>query len=206
MDEDDFDSRATRDGGGESFPGAELFRGKSPRAVLHLLLDHDPFELAARVTARLEQRALLLSHDRVWLRTLARVAHAAPGYRGRPPLDEWLRGRLDKSMDEILAEQVQQELEAAPLELPAEPHHAFVTERFGVEPGQARRACVRFNGLPDRVRHTFFALTVHGRSVHRHVAEGHGPPERVQADFETAVRALAAYPDAEDLDLWGTPW
>lgn len=195
-----------REGGGKDFPGAEVLSGGSPRAVLHRLLDHDPFELAARVTAHLEEHALLLSHDRVWLRTLARVAHAAPGCRGRPPLEEWLAGRLATSIGEILAEEVERELEAAPLEVSAEPHEAFVAERFGVEPGQARRACIRSNGLPDRVRRTFFALAVKGLGVRRHVAEGHGPPERVHADFETAMRALAAYPDAEDLDLWGMPW
>lgn len=206
MDEDELDPRRARDGGGKDFPGAEVLRGKSPREVLHRLLDHDPFELSNRVTARLDERAYLLSHQRVWLRTLARVAHAALGYQGRPPLDEWLRGRLDKSLNEILAEQVQAELEAAPLEVPPEPHHRFVSERFGVEPGQARRACIRFNGLPDPVRQTFFALAVHKKTLHRYVAEGYGPPERVRADFETAVRALAAYPDADDLDMWEAIW
>jgi len=50
---------------------------------------------------------------------------------------------------------------------------------------------VAFNFLPDRVRGAYFAVLVQGKTVNRYVAEGHGPPERVKADIEMALRAIS---------------
>lgn len=206
MDREGPEPGPSRGGDASAFPGSEWLRGPSPRAILHNLLDHDPFELGGRSVARLEQRALLLSGNKLWLRALARVAHAALGYHGEPALETWLRQKMDVSLEEILEEELQAELEGQPLDVPPEPHHLFVSQHFGVEPGMARRACLRFNGLPESVRRVFFAIAVHKKSVNRCVAEGNGPPERVRDDFELAVRALSAYPEPDDLDLLGLPW
>lgn len=181
--------------------GAEALRGSSPRALLHRLLDHDPFELQARSVGRLEQRALLLPERRVWLRALARVAHAGLGYRGSPPLDEWIAARIDKAIEEIQDEDLQAELANEPLQVPYEGRLLALSQGLGLEIGMTRRACIRFNGLPDRVRQTFFAVSILGRPVNRYVAEGNGPPEQVNADLRAALLALSAYAEADDLDL-----
>lgn len=191
---------------GEPFAGAGALRGRSPKEVLHRLLDHDPFELEARSSARVDQRALLVSVSRVGLRALARVAYAAMRYAGQPPLAEWLSEQIDMSIEEILEEDVEAELSCEPLEPPYERHLLFVSQSLGIELGLARRACIRFNALPEPARRTFFALHVHGKSVHRWVAEGHGPPAVIHEELHRALSTLSAFPDGEDEDLSEVPW
>lgn len=188
------------------FPGAESLRGQSPMEVLHRLLDHDPFELQTRSIGRLEERALLISERRVYLRALARVAYGAPRYRGEPPLDDWLAGRIDQAIEEILEEDLEAELANEPIPVPYESRLVSLAEGLGLEIGMTRRACLRFNALPDRVRRTFFALAIHGKTLKRHVAEGNGPPLQVHADLHDALSALSAYADPDDLDLGEVPW
>ncbi len=188
--------------GGKEFPGSEALRGRSPMEVLHRLLDHDPFELQGRSVGRLEARALLLAERRVYLRTLARVAYAAPKYRGVPPLDEWLEGRIDQAIEEILEEDLEAELSGEPLAVPYESRLVSLSESLGLEIGMTRRACLRFNALPDRARRAFFAVAIQGKTVHRYVAEGQGPPLTVVADLRLALDALSAPAAGDDLDLW----
>lgn len=200
----DWDARhpTQGDSGRRDFPGSEALRGRSPMEVLHRLLDHDPFELQGRSVGRLEQRALLLAERRVYLRTLARVAYAAPRYRGEPPLDDWLVGRIDQAIEEILEEDLEAELSGEPVEVPYESRLVSLSETLGMEVGMTRRACLRFNALPDRVRHAFFAVAIQGKTVHRYVAEGQGPPLRVVADLRRALDALSAPAEGDDQDLW----
>lgn len=68
---------------------------------------------------------------------------------------------------------------------------AFLAETLGIPVALARRACVAFNYLPDRIRGAYYAVLVEGKTVNRYVAEGHGPPERVRADIEAAIRAIS---------------
>lgn len=205
---DDRDPRAPEDdeAAARPFPGAEVLRGRSPLEVLHRLLDHDPFELQTRSVGRLEQRALLLHERRVWLRALARVAYAGPRYAGHPSLEEWLAGRIDQAIEEILEEDLEAELAGEPIDVPYEGRLVALAEGLGLEIGMTRRACIRFNSLPEEVRRTFFAISIHGKSIHRWVAEGHGPPLRVHADLRHALSALSAFPAADDLDLGDAPW
>ncbi len=205
MDDDPWDLTPNRDARGR-FPGCEVLVGQSPREVLHRLVDHDPFELGARSEARLDARALLLPQRRVWLRTLARVAYASMRYAGDPPLDPWLAGRVDVAIDEILFEEVEAEHGDEALDLDDVRHLVFVSQRFGIEIGSARRACNRFNALPDGVRATFFALAVHGKPLRRWVAEGHGPPLAVREDLNLALCTLSNPPDPDPPEFQDDPW
>ena len=205
MDDDPWDLTPRRDARGW-FPGCEVLVGQSPREVLHRLVDHDPFELGARSEARLDARALLLPQRRVWLRALARVAYASMRYAGDPPLDPWLGGRVDAAIDEIQSEEVEAEYAGDPPGLDDVRHLVFVSERFGIEIGSARRSCNRFNALPDAVRATFFALAVHGKPVRRWVAEGNGPPLAVREDLNLAFCTLSTPPDPDPRDFPDDPW
>jgi hypothetical protein len=44
--------------------------------------------------------------------------------------------------------------------------------------------------LPIETRRAFFAIAVEGKSIHRYVAEGNGPPQLVRERLDAALRAL----------------
>ncbi len=166
-----------------------LVRG-SPHEVLARLVDGDPLELDARCRARLRERALLLCVRRLHLRSVARIAHAAKRYRGELPVDEWIGGRIDYSIGELIDEDREDERSGVPPSRLGDARYAFLSETLGVEPGLARRACVGFNSLADDVRSTYFAIVVDRKTIRRYVAEGHGPPDRVRSQLSLALRTL----------------
>ena len=170
----------------------ELFGGKRPREILERLFDGDPLELGARCRSRLEESAYLLDLPRLHLRVLARIAHRGSHYRGDPPLAEWLSQRIEDSIHELLEEDRDAERQGLLPQVPMDPRYKFVSELLGMEPLLARRACVAFNVLPLEVRCAWFAIAVHGTSVNRYVAEGHGPPEKVKAQVKLALTQMAS--------------
>ena len=62
--------------------GRALLAGGSPREILARLVDGDPLGLRAVVYERLRARAYLLEADRVFLRSLARVARLSDAETG----------------------------------------------------------------------------------------------------------------------------
>jgi hypothetical protein len=56
----------------------------------------------------------------------------------------------------------------------------------------ARRACVIFNGMVEYDRKVFYATSVMGKSLHRHVSEGFGPPARAQAALQRVLLRLSS--------------
>ncbi len=182
-------ARSGRDSASD-FPGRAILGARSSREVLARLLDGDPLEIDARCRERIVARALMLALRRVYLRAVARIAHQGPRYLGVPGLDVWLTQRIDESLDDLIAEDREEELSGVPPTSPWDPRFAFVSETLGIEPALARRACLCFNMLPDEVRRTYFAIAVERKSLHRYVAEGHGPPARVREQLDQALRAL----------------
>jgi hypothetical protein len=172
-------------------PGNALLRGGSPREILKRIFDGDPLEIAARCKERIETRAYLLELGRLHLRAVARVARAAPSWKGDPPLDQFILERIEYSAQELIQEDREEELSGIPCANPDDPRFTFLEETLGIPRALARRACVAFNYLPQRVRCAYFAVLVHGKAVNRYVAEGHGPPERVRADIEMAVQTIS---------------
>jgi len=150
-------SRAERDvRGGDPFPAEDQLRalllGASPREVLARIADDDPLRLRPAVVERLRQRGQLLDASRVHLRCLALCAREACRYQGSPPLGGWLIDRLDEAIDQVLAEEPEEEAEDgawAPLAAP-----------LGVDPDVARAACGVFNQLPLEQRLAFFRLVI----------------------------------------------
>jgi len=177
--------------GSHSSEVPEILRRRSPREILAALVDGDPLEIAPRVRQQIEDSALLVDPRRLLLRSLARIAHAAPRYSGTPPLTAWIEQRIVQSIDELLAEDRELVRDGTPVPSTSDTRYAYVSEILGLEPDQALRPCVAFNALPREVRSAWFAVAVAGKTVNRYVAEGHGPPENVRAHLKQALRTIA---------------
>ena len=139
--------------------------GGSSKEVLARLVQGDPLELRAVVAERLRARAYLLPGDRVHLRSLARCARHALGYRGRPPLDAWLRDRVDEAVVDLLREDGQGPIEgeeAPPGELS---YYRELAAPLGLDPAEMRGVCAAFNRLPEPDRAAFCALVIEGRPL-----------------------------------------
>jgi hypothetical protein len=192
-------------GGEDDYPGRAILGSRSERVVLSRLIDGDPLEVEARCRERIIEQALMLALHRVHLRAVARIAHRAPRYRGTPGLDEWMKECIDEALRDLVNEDREEELSGLPPSEPWDPRYAFMSEAIGVEPSLARRACVEFNVLPHEVRRTYFAIGIEGRTIHRYVAEGHGPPSKIQEHLIRALRALGqrAGPTRDDLEGGG---
>ena len=190
-----------------SYPGSELLSGASPQEVLDRILEGDPLGVQERCGQRVQERALLIDLNRLFLRSLARIAHAAPDYAGNPSLAAWLSGRIDRSIEELVAEDYEEERRGIAPQEPWDPRYALVSEALGIDMVQARRVCIAFNDLPDEVRLACFAVLIEGKTINRYVAEGHGPPERVKELLQRGAQALsqARDDDGEDSSKGGQP-
>ena len=178
-----------------AFPGSEYLGQRTPKQVLARIVEGDPLEMRGRCKERLCTRALLLSLDRLVLRSMARVARAAVAYRGRPRLARWLNEQIDAAIRDLIAEDREKERTGPLPGGPADPHYAFVSEALGVDPALGRRVCVVYNDLPDLQRKVFWAVIVEGKSIHRCVAEGHGPHDRLRQALADAFRAVSRLGD-----------
>jgi hypothetical protein len=174
------------------WPGHALLAHKSAREVLSRLIDGDPLEVGPRCIARIEHHARFIDVRRLHLRAVARIAHAAPRYRGEPALDPWIDARIDASMDDLMSEDSEEERSDIPPSDPWDPRYAFLAEAMGIEPTLARRACIAFNDLPTDVRRTYFAVVVAKKTIHRYVAEGNGPPEKVKTQLQRVLDTIRA--------------
>jgi hypothetical protein len=172
------------------YPAKELFAGRAPREVLERLMDGDPLELWGRCRDRLESQALLLAPDRLYLRLLARVAHAAPDYRGVPPLSIWIADRLSASVRELTSEDQEDERRDLYPDSASELRYQFLIAALGIEPQLARQACVAFNSQPYNVRRAFYSIVFQRVPLNRFVAEGNGTPVQVKGHLRRAARAL----------------
>jgi hypothetical protein len=163
------------------FPGSELLVADSPREVLHRLLDGDPFHIGDRCRLLLRQKAFFLNPERLFFKSVARVSYASLDYGGKPPLERWLDRCIDRSIEDMRSEQYEEEFHALPPE--ESDDGAFYTnfaDKAGIEVPLARLACLALNNLPDETRLAFQAIGMEGKTIHRYVAEGHGPPDRVR--------------------------
>ena len=176
----------------ESPPGlvAALFSGRAPRELLALLGEGDPLHLYGRAAAGVRAAARLLEVDRVHLRTLARVALAAPRYAGDPEFGVWVEARVEEAMEDLLRADREELRQGNAVLEPWDARFAFLTQSFGVPPGATLRASVAFNSLAPAVRRAFFRVVVEGKSVERCLAEGLGPRDELRERCRQAFRAL----------------
>jgi hypothetical protein len=101
-----------------------------------------------------------------------------------------LRERIDASMDELMIEDREEERGRRPVAAEEDARYAFLSALLGMEIGLLRRGVCQFNVLDQRIRHAFFGLVVQSKRMNRYVAEGNGPPERVDEWLRTAFDQL----------------
>jgi len=182
------------------FAGSELLIAEQPREVLHRLLDGDPLHMDERCRARMRQRAFFLHAERLFFKAVARTSFASMSYAGTPPLEEWLEACIDQAIEDMRTEQYDEEFRALPPSLSEDA--AFYTafaEKTGIETGLSRLACLALNNLPEESRLAFQAVGIEGKTIHRYVAEGNGPPDRVHRLLRTvALSVLLVLEDGLD--------
>jgi len=169
------------------FPGSELLSGGSAREILHRIFEGDPFGLMDRIEERLRDRAILIDEARVYSSATARIAFVAKDYEGDPPIVEWLDHCIDGAIATLIQREAQEERRGIPPTEPFDPHWIAMSQILGIEPPLARRAIHVFHTLPLETRRAFYAVAVEGKGLHRWVAEGHGPPEKVEARLQYAL-------------------
>jgi hypothetical protein len=173
---------------------AGLFDGGSPREILNRLLDGDPLQIGERTRARLTSTARLIDPERWTVRSMARVAFAAPRWDKAGALAAWIDAQIERAAEDLLDEDRAALIEPTVV-AESEARHAFLVQALGIEPEIALRACVVFNDLPFQVRRAFWALVVEGKSMASCVAEGLGSRQQVRADVRRALSALSQLSD-----------
>ena len=173
-------------------PWRALFTGRNAHEILALVVKEDRLELWSRCADRLVERCHLVDMERLFARTAARVAYAGPTYVGVPEFQEFLRDRIDYSIDELMREDREDERVGKPIVPGEDARFAFVSQVLGMELGVTRRGVCQFNVLDERIRHAFFALVVQSKRLRRYIAEGHGPPERIDEHLRIAFEQLGA--------------
>lgn len=137
-----------------------LRTGRTPEDVLERLMADDPLRLRALAGQRIRASARFVDADRVVLRGLARIAHAAT--LDGPPRDRsWLVAEVDAAIDDVVAQERAAspggEHDASPFEVLARP--------VGLDGRALRVACDDFNARPFVERIAFFSLFVEARSL-----------------------------------------
>jgi hypothetical protein len=173
---------------------ASLFAPSAPRELLARLLDGDPLGLEERARRHLEEQALLLDPERLFLRAVARAAFAGARRDGAAPSAAWLDDQVERAAADLRAEDRADERAGADTD-PGEARYAFLAEALGVVPEVARRACVVFNDLPWRVRRAWWLAVVERRSLERCATEGLGTLEQVRAHLRRALLTLSMLED-----------
>lgn len=172
------------------YPGFELIGKGSAREILGRILVGDPLGLVERSRAWLDLHAYLVDSNRLAIRTLAHVAHSARHYRGKPDLHTWIELLLERSLRELINEDREAERLDRPILASENAPYGFVADALGIAASSARRACVIFNGMAEYDRRVFYATSVQGKSIHRHVSEGFGPPARAEAALQRVFRRM----------------
>lgn len=173
-----------------AFPGAELLASGTAKEVLERILVGDPLGVVDRARAWLDTHAFLIDSNRLGLRAMAHAAHSARRYRGKPDLHTWLELLMERSVKELVDEDREDERNGVRVVVDEVAPYAFIADALGIESALARRACVIFNGMVEYDRQVFYATSVLGKSMHRHVSEGFGPPARAEAALQRVLRRL----------------
>jgi hypothetical protein len=176
---------------------APLFATAAPRALLARLLDGDPLGLEQRARGHLEQQALLLDPERLFLRAVARAAFAGARRDDAELSGAWIDSQVERAAADLMDEDRAAERAGAATD-PGEARYAFLADALGVVPEVARRACVVFNDLPRRVRRAWWLAVVERRPLERCVIEGLGTPQQVRADLRRALLTLSMLEDPGD--------
>ncbi|MBK8178406.1 MAG: hypothetical protein IPK67_05820 [Planctomycetes bacterium] len=175
-----------------SYPGAELIGAGTAQEILARILVGDPLGIVDRARGWLDAHAYLLDSNRLALRTMAHVARSARRYRGKPDLHSFIELLLGRATSELINEDREADRLGRPVHEDEIAPYAFLSEALGIDPSLARRACSIVNGMVEYDRRVFYATAIQGKSIQRHVSEGHGPPARAEAALQRVLRRLIA--------------
>ncbi len=162
---------------------------QTPRRALRLLVRDDPWDL--RVLCRERRRAVgaFLPLHRIVVRAFAHAAREV-AVAGRPGRDR-LNALVDRAIHELFEEQWSDEDRGASPDPAADgPFYRLFARITGVALDRTRLVCVALNALPSDCRRAFFAVRIDDKTRNRHVAEGHGPPRRVERLLDQADRTV----------------
>ena len=149
-----------------------------------------PLGIEGRCLRRLDRRAILLEAGPLVSRSLARLAHRAPGYDGEPELTEWIDACIDRAIEDLLAASAERETRGRPELEPTDPTHHLLARLLGIEAPLARRSALVFNHLPVETRRIFWSVVVQGKTIPRTAAEGLGDREVIRSQLTFALRRL----------------
>lgn len=156
--------------------------------------DGDPLGVASRCAQRRWAAALLVDSSRLYAQTLLRISHASASAGPPPWADGWLEHQIDNALTDLLIKDQEDERGGIIDRDATHSPHAFMMHWFGIEAGLARTAAVRFNGLPERTRHIFFALILDRRTVTDCDSLGLGSRSTIHTALQHAFRALFLLP------------
>ena len=169
--------------------GARLLHGKSPRAISDRLMDGDPLEFRERSQRRLAWHGLLMDKIRVAVRSVAYVSYLAArdGYRGTPPLEQFINAGIDEAITSIIEEDWSGEKSKAPIDPKRDPY-ASISLAADADPAEARKLTLEFNLLPPVHRRPLYAVLIENTPL-AETAERFGLGT---SELRTQVRALMA--------------
>jgi len=127
---------------------------------------------------------------RVTRRAMTYVAYfaALEGYRGNPPLDEFIARGIDEAIESLIEEDWSSERRDDPID-PEDSPYGQVSLAGDLSPAQARRVTLEFNIQPVRLRRPLFAALVDNRPF-AEVAEEFG---LATSELEGLVRTILAH-------------
>ncbi|MBK7876295.1 MAG: hypothetical protein IPJ77_11145 [Planctomycetes bacterium] len=140
----------------------------------------------------MRNEAVLVDPSRAASRAAARVAYAAMKYRGQPELGVFLSRTIERSVEELLEEEGEDELAGVPIGDVPDGHLLFLWKVLGIELPLARRASIVCNRQPREVRRAFLAVAGGGATVRGYAAQSETTEEHVRELLTRALRAMAA--------------
>jgi hypothetical protein len=181
--------------------GAALLQGKSPRMITDRLTDGDPLEVIVRTKRRLTWHALLMDNTRVSMRAVAYIAYLAArdGYRGSPPLEEFMHKGIDEAITSIIEEDWSNERKDEPID-PRHDPYASITAAADIDPADARKVTLEFNLLPASLRRPLYAVLIQNQTI-KHAAEAYGfGTTELKGKLRTLLGRLTGTVEEELLD------
>ncbi len=170
---------------GDELARAILLKAKSREELYAKITSGDPLRLVERSSLRVREQNYLMEGARVANHT-ALVIAAIP-FDAHESLGDWLNARIDDAIEDVLIEDQRRE---------KEPHsytdedYEFMLLTFGIVPERCIGATVRFNGLNDPTRKSFFDLLVYHKSIAQCIESGLGPLELLRYRCQLAMYAL----------------
>ncbi len=183
-------------------PGRGLLAGGDPHEILRRLHAGDPLSVRSRAENHARKNALVLDSDRLYVRSLARVAHDAAAGRVREPLSPWLDDCVAISARELLREDLaatRPEATAAPV---IDGMHTLLAYALKIEPLEAPYVAAIFNQLHVEQRAPLYAVLIERRTM-TDVAAARGiTVGQVRAHVTAGLNALATARPPEEQAGW----